>query len=210
MFSPMHKPPRVLMQEENYGRTEIWYVRQPSHHVIRQVISGRLAQTCADLGRRKKFVSDIASHTPWRKSSLRKTSALRNLKGCCNLRPPCCERPGEHKSSARGGSVLARVWGQVTRNARRGLCRSDFLATRVYISDRVSDITRPYVSCVIWCWRRPRSRGRDQRRETTQRSINFDQTSRLDRKLLERHRLEKLYLFMRKLFDVRNATENIE
>jgi len=32
-------------------------------HVIFYVISGRLAQAYADLGRRRKFVSDIASHT---------------------------------------------------------------------------------------------------------------------------------------------------
>lgn len=57
---------------------------------------------------------------------------------------------GEHKSLAVPCSP-ASEGGNAERASRRGLCRSDFLATRVYISDRVSDITRPYVSCVIWC-----------------------------------------------------------
>lgn len=162
MFSPMHKH-RWGTNAGRKLRSEIWYCG-PLHHVIPYIISGRLAQACADLGRRRKFVSDIASHTrdENRRWERRQRPALRNAESWCNLRLPCCKHPGEHKSSTRFRAHPRLK--EVTRNAR-GLCRNDFLATRVYILDRVSDITRPYVSCVIWCWRRPRLYGQQNARE---------------------------------------------
>lgn len=91
---------------------------------------------------------------------------------------------GEHKF------LFIRAYRMATRNGRRGSCRSDFLASRVYISDRVSNITRPYVSCVI-LYSVNGGQGHETGLETTQRSIEqkigFDQVSIKSKKVHQRN-----------------------
>lgn len=128
----------------------------PSHHVIPR---RNFRPTCTGLrpiwdAVKVRVWYRHAQHPPWRKSSLNKTSARRNLKcwSRSNLRDRLAASAHPHGVSinSRRFRVCAASGSRVTRNERHGSCRTDFPATRVYISDRVSDIT-PYVSYVIWC-----------------------------------------------------------
>ncbi|XP_077259470.1 uncharacterized protein LOC143895889 [Temnothorax americanus] len=93
------------MREENYVRAGDLILRSPpSHHVIFQVISGRLAQARADLERRKKFVSDIASRTRDENRRSEKDVSAEEFKESVQFAAAmCCERlhMDEHKSSTR-------------------------------------------------------------------------------------------------------------